>query len=63
MKLIKGEWWTGPLQLISDDSGKIHFRGFLGNYTITTQHESAAFSLDNPGTACQDVLLKEKEDR
>jgi GH35 family endo-1,4-beta-xylanase len=57
VKLIKGEWWTGPLHLTTDDSGRIHFRGFLGSYTIVKQPESATFNLDTYGTTSQDVLL------
>jgi GH35 family endo-1,4-beta-xylanase len=50
-KLIKGDWWTGPLKLTTDDSGHVKFRGFLGDYQLRAGQNVAAFRLDHPGQA------------
>jgi len=48
MKLVKGEWWTGPLRLRTDAAGKVRFRGYLGEYTVKTGDEHARFSIAQP---------------
>jgi GH35 family endo-1,4-beta-xylanase len=50
-KLIKGDWWTGPLKLTTDDTGHVKFRGFLGDYQLRAGQSVAAFRLDHPGQA------------
>jgi GH35 family endo-1,4-beta-xylanase len=49
--LIKGEWWTPPTTLPTDDSGRARFSGFLGAYEVTAAGRTAAFRLDSPGRA------------
>ena len=44
-KLVKGEWWTGPLQLKTDAEGKARFRGFLGDYEIEAGGRRQTFRL------------------
>ena len=46
-ELIHNEWHT-ELELQIPADGKVEFRGFLGNYTITT--ESSQFTVDLPTT-------------
>jgi GH35 family endo-1,4-beta-xylanase len=46
MKLIKGEWWTGPLKLKTDAAGKVSFNGFLGTYDVTAGESKATFELE-----------------
>ena len=48
-KLIKKEWWTGPLSLTSDGSGRVSFRGFLGAYELQIADQKVRFNLDAPG--------------
>jgi len=48
-KLIKQDWWTGPLTLKTNAKGQVRFRGYLGNYTAKTGTGRAVFSLDQPG--------------
>ena len=57
MKLIKGDWWTGPLELRTDEAGKVTFRGYLGNYTIKADTCRANFDLAKPGKDAQSVEL------
>ena len=33
-KRIKGEWWTGPLHTVTDDTGSIVVSGFRGKYEV-----------------------------
>ncbi len=45
MKLIKGEWWTSPIQFVTDDKGQVHVHGFLGEYELTYAQEKRSFQL------------------
>lgn len=46
MKLIHGEWETHET-LTTDSEGRLSFTGFKGEYTLRSDHGSAAFSLEN----------------
>ena len=46
MKLIKGEWWTAPTAVTTNDSGRIHFAGFPGEYEVTLGNEHKTLALD-----------------
>lgn len=48
-KLIREEWWTGPLTLKADRSGKVEFRGFLGEYVVESRDATADLQLTAPG--------------
>ena len=48
-KLIREEWWTGPLTLEADRSGKVEFRGFLGEYVVESRDATANLQLSSPG--------------
>ena len=43
MKLIKGEWWITPKELITDNNGEIHFSGFFGEYELTYKGKKETF--------------------
>ncbi len=58
MKLIKGDWWTGPLQLKTDAGGAVTFRGYLGTYTVTTDNGYADLDVSRPGREALAVRLK-----
>jgi len=55
LKLVKGEWWTGPLELATDAGGVVRFRGFLGDYVIDSAGAGGEFRLDRPGSQRQDL--------
>jgi len=57
MKLVRGEWWTGPLELRTDAAGKVAFRGYLGGYTVTAGGRRAEFDVDKPGKDARTVRL------
>lgn len=57
MKLIRKEWWTGPLKLTTDAAGKVRFRGFLGEYVVASGEARAELSLQQPGRAARRVKL------
>ncbi len=57
LKLVKGEWWTGPTRLATDEKGKIKFSGFLGAYELTCAGERQAFSLTKESAAAVEVRL------
>jgi len=56
-KLIKKEWWTGPLRLTTDAKGRVNFRGFLGRYIIKTDTVQAHFAVETPGRLRRTVRL------
>lgn len=49
--MIKDQWWTMPVDLLSDAQGQAAFEGFLGSYSYTvsdgTSERSGTFTLDN----------------
>ena len=45
MKLVKGEWWTAPTRLTTDENGQIRFQGFLGEYELNLSGVKKTFSL------------------
>jgi GH35 family endo-1,4-beta-xylanase len=57
MKMVRKEWWTGPLDLKTDGQGKVRFRGFLGAYEVRAGGAGGAFELPKPGEAAVTVTL------
>jgi len=57
MKMVRKEWWTGPLDLRTDGQGKVRFRGFLGDYEVRAGAAGGAFELPKPGEAAVTVTL------
>jgi GH35 family endo-1,4-beta-xylanase len=58
--LIKGEWWTGPLELTTDAKGQVTFRGFLGAYAVEANGRQATFRLEESGTAAVEAALAKR---
>ena len=56
-KLIKHDWWTGPLELKTDDKGCVKFHGFLGDYAIEYAKGRGQFKLDRPQNAEKTVIV------
>ncbi len=56
-KLIKKDWWTGPLELKTDDTGHLKFRGFLGDYSIECSGGYGKFKLDKPQYSEQSISV------
>lgn len=57
-RLIRHEWWTGPLALTTDAAGQVTFRGFLGDYAVTAgKRREAAFTVTAPGGPTQAVRM------
>ncbi len=56
LKLIRHEWWTGPLELKSDSNGRVAFRGFFGSYRAVFDAREATFDLGT--NALQTVFFK-----
>ena len=59
-RLIKGEWWTGPLELKTDAQGRVKFRGFLGDYAVESTRGQGSFPLPKAGAAAVSVPLGRK---
>ena len=57
-KLIKKEWWTGPLKLKTDAQGKVILHGFLGAYSVRSDSLAGTFDLATPGPATAAVRLQ-----
>jgi hypothetical protein len=57
-KLIKGEWWAGPLHKVTDEAGSILISGYLGEYEVTYNGKKSSFQLDkgNDGAEIRVVL-------
>ncbi len=45
--LVKGEWWTKELHLVTDDNGLTDISGFLGEYEVIFDGKGSSFALDN----------------
>ena len=45
-KLIKGDWLTKQLDLVTSEDGKVDVSGFLGEYELTFDGKSKDFTLD-----------------
>jgi GH35 family endo-1,4-beta-xylanase len=58
MRLVKKDWWTGPLEVRTDARGQVKFRGFLGRYQVSGKTGGEArMSLGAPGAAAVTVQL------
>ncbi len=45
-KLIKGEWWTGPFRIATDEAGAITVSGFAGEYQVSCNGKNGRFILE-----------------
>jgi GH35 family endo-1,4-beta-xylanase len=57
LKLVKGEWWLPPTELVTDANGQIHFTGCLGEYELTYRDQRAVFSVEQQGNSTLKVNL------
>ena len=55
--LIKGEWWLSPTKMVTDGSGKLKFRGFLGKYGLSYKDKKTTLDLDKKGNISTAVHL------
>ena len=49
-KLIRKDWWTGPLTLRTDADGRVRFRGYLGGYQVAAGDAEATFDVPEAGS-------------
>ncbi len=57
--LIKGQWWLPPTEMTTDESGRIRFDGWLGDYEVSSSDgHSASFTLAEPGPVSAAAALK-----
>lgn len=56
--LIKGEWWTHPTDMRTDADGRVHVRGFAGDYRVSHGGRSAELHLARGATAPLRVALE-----
>jgi len=49
LKMVKTEWWTGPLTLKTDERGQVKFHGFLGAYAVESAGGRATFEVGRAG--------------
>jgi len=57
MKLVKGDWWTAPTRIKTDENGQIRFSGFFGDYALTYAGQQKSFSLTREDTPAFEVRL------
>jgi endo-1,4-beta-xylanase len=55
--LVKGDWWLAPTRLGTDGDGRVHFRGFLGDYELVCEGKRYPFTLDAAGTSTIEIHL------
>jgi endo-1,4-beta-xylanase len=55
--LVKGAWWLAPTRLDTDEHGRAHFTGFLGEYELTYQGKNYPLRLDSAGTSTLEIHL------
>lgn len=48
-RLIKEEWWTKSMELVTDDTGSITVSGFLGEYEAICKGEATRFTIEKDG--------------
>jgi len=53
--LVKGEWWQAPVKMVTDSEGKLRFKGFLGEYTLSWAGKVTTFHLAKKGTTTTEV--------
>jgi GH35 family endo-1,4-beta-xylanase len=53
LALVKGDWWLPPTTMATDETGRLHVSGFLGDYELSHAGTTVPFRLDRPGR--QDV--------
>jgi GH35 family endo-1,4-beta-xylanase len=63
LELVKRDWWTGPLDLTTDERGQVCFRAFLGAYTVRHADQQSRFSVDHKGESSLRVCLDAGEER
>jgi len=56
-KLIRGDWWTGPLTLRTDGKGTATFSGFLGEYALDAAGARGTLQLGRAGKQVLTVQL------
>jgi hypothetical protein len=55
--LVKGDWWLAPTRLGTNGDGRVHFKGFLGEYELTYEGKRYPFTLDAVGTSTVEIHL------
>ena len=59
-KLVREDWWTPPLTLSTDRTGKVTFTGFLGDYVVESQDARSEVQVFSPGKRTPTVSLTAK---
>lgn len=49
LNLVKGEWWLAPTEMVTDEAGRLHLEAYPGEYAVTVQDRTAAFTLGEDG--------------
>ncbi len=59
MKLVKNDWWTKEIKGRTDETGKVRFTGFLGEYEVESPAVRFTVTIERPGShAAEGVLVK-----
>jgi hypothetical protein len=57
LNLIRGDWWISPTRLVTDELGKTHFCGFLGDYELEYRGLKRSFPVREKGNSSKEVRL------
>ena len=55
--LVKGEWWVGPSEGVTDGDGCFGLTGWLGTYDVTVAGVTQRLRLDQPGEVVLEVRV------
>jgi endo-1,4-beta-xylanase len=58
-ELIKGDWWLPPTDLVTDEAGRVAFRGTPGTYTLEADDQIMTLTVPASGTIHLDIRLDE----
>ena len=57
LKLIKGEWWTSPIKLATNNQGEIRFNGLFGDYELLYDGKRKPFSVTRENVPAIEIYL------
>ena len=56
-KLVKGEWWMKPTEMVTDVQGRVNVNGFFGDYRVSCNGECADFQIQKDAANEMDLRL------
>ncbi|WP_426625800.1 endo-1,4-beta-xylanase [Leifsonia sp. McL0607] len=57
-RLIRGEWWTAPTLVRTDDAGRVRIEGVAGSYRVAAGSAAAEFEFERGGDWSRTVVVR-----